>query len=136
MHYRIALLVGTFVCLGAIVPAWAYEEFAHPPKEIVSAEDAGDCPSYCRSACPDESRLLSSPSVVRIHIGPTVRPATTTSAGLLAAVDLGRGPAGFRASAVWLGTGDSGLFSQYSGEINVDMGGKSQGVLPVTFLSP
>jgi hypothetical protein len=44
--------------------------------------------------------------------------------GLMTALDIGRGPAGFRASAFWLQVGSDGGVAQYTGELTLDLGGR------------
>jgi hypothetical protein len=67
------------------------------------------------------------PSIVRFFVGPAGKvDKSSASPGLLVAVDLGRGPAGFRATAAWLDVGAEKGLSQYTGELTIDFGGRSR----------
>jgi hypothetical protein len=62
-------------------------------------------------------------SLVRVQTGPAVRlSADAPTGGLLAAIDVGRAGAGFRASAAWAGAGTTRGTSQFSAELWVDFG--------------
>ena len=62
-------------------------------------------------------------SLVRVGTGPAVRlSAESPTGGLVAALDIGRAGAGFRASASWAGAGSDRGTSQFSGELWVDFG--------------
>ncbi|HZF56482.1 MAG TPA: hypothetical protein VE093_48035 [Polyangiaceae bacterium] len=66
-------------------------------------------------------------STVRLFVGPGGRLSSDGAGpGMLAALELGRGPTGFRLSAGWMDVGaDTGL-SQYTGELTIDFGGRSR----------
>lgn len=67
------------------------------------------------------------PSLVRLLVGPAGKvDAESASPGLLAALDIGRGPAGFRLSGAWLDVGADHGLSQYTGELTLDFGGRSR----------
>jgi hypothetical protein len=66
-------------------------------------------------------------SLVRLLVGPAGKlDARSASPGLLAALDIGRGPTGFRLTAAWLDVGSEHGLSQYTGEITLDFGGRSR----------
>ncbi|MCC6555214.1 MAG: hypothetical protein IT372_19805 [Polyangiaceae bacterium] len=66
-------------------------------------------------------------SLVRILVGPAGKlDSDSASPGLLAAVDFGRGPTGFRLTAAWLDVGADHGLSQYTGELTLDFGGRSR----------
>jgi len=63
-------------------------------------------------------------SVFRFHVGGAGRVETEeVTPGFLTAIDIGRGPAGFRASGMWLRVGSDGGVAQYTGELTLDLGG-------------
>jgi len=67
------------------------------------------------------------PSLVRVLVGPAGKvDARSASPGLLAAMDIGRGPTGFRFTAAWLDVGSDHGLSQYTGELTLDFGGLSR----------
>jgi hypothetical protein len=67
------------------------------------------------------------PSVVRFYAGPAGKvDKAAASPGMMLAVDLGRGPAGFRLSSAWLDVGKDRGVSQYTGELTIDFGGRSR----------
>lgn len=67
------------------------------------------------------------PSLVRILIGPAGKvDSNSASPGLLAAIDIGRGPTGFRITGAWLDVGADRGLAQYTGELTLDFGGRSR----------
>lgn len=63
-------------------------------------------------------------SVFRFHVGGAGRVETeTVTPGFMTAIDIGRGPAGFRASGMWLRVGSDDGVAQYTGELTLDLGG-------------
>jgi len=63
----------------------------------------------------------------RLHIGGTGRAdSDRVTPGVMAAMDFGRGPAGFRASGAWLRVGSEDGLAQYTGELTLDAGGRSR----------
>src|SRR5205823_1711201 len=61
------------------------------------------------------------------HVGPAGKiDAESAAPGLLAAIDIGRGPTGLRFSGVWIDVGDAKGLSQYTGELTIDFGGRSR----------
>lgn len=66
-------------------------------------------------------------SIVRLFVGPGGKLSSDgAGAGMLTAIEFGRGPTGFRLSAGWMDVGaDTGL-SQYTGELTIDFGGRSR----------
>jgi len=91
-------------------------------------------------ADPDEDRdevfpeLPSFPrtrSTVRLSLGPMGKlDGDAAAPGLFAAVDFGRGAAGFRLAGAWLAVGEQNGLAQYTGELTIDFGGRSR-VRPV-----
>ncbi len=64
-------------------------------------------------------------AVFRFHVGGAARISEEdVTPGMTAALDIGRGPAGFRASGAWLRVGSDGGVAQYTGELTLDLGGK------------
>jgi hypothetical protein len=65
-------------------------------------------------------------SAFRFHVGGAGRAdSEQVTPGLVTTADLGRGPAGFRASAMWLRVGSDDGLAQYSGELTLDLGGRN-----------
>jgi hypothetical protein len=68
----------------------------------------------------EDPPIMAPPSPFRVSVGPVGRISSHAFApGLTAAVDMGRGPAGFRASATFVRVGDSEPLAQYGGEITL-----------------
>lgn len=60
-------------------------------------------------------------TLVRFAVGPAgMLREQAAAAGMLVAADFGRGPAGFRAQAAWLGVGAPRGIAQYTGELTVE----------------
>jgi hypothetical protein len=75
--------------------------------------------------CFDDGWRRRELSIVRLSIGGAGRAQTSEmTPGMMAALDLGRGPAGFRASAMWFHVGSPNGLSQYTGELTLDLGGR------------
>ena len=76
------------------------------------------------SNCWDDGWGRRELSSVRVHVGGAGRATSDAfTPGLMTALDLGRGPAGFRATAMWLQVGSENGLAQYSGEMTLDLGG-------------
>jgi hypothetical protein len=64
-----------------------------------------------------------SDSAVRVSVGSAARAdSDALRAGLFAAIDFGKGPAGFRASAAWVRVGYDDPLAQYTGELTLTIG--------------
>jgi hypothetical protein len=64
-------------------------------------------------------------AAVRLGVGPVLRVApSATDGGLLAAADVGNGPAGVRLTGAWVRAGSERGLSTYQGELFVDFGGE------------
>jgi hypothetical protein len=100
------------------------EGFATPPggySRTVIARDSWDDDA--------DSFIVEDPraSVVRIFVGPGGKLSSDGAGpGMLTAVELGRGPTGFRLSASWMDVGSETGLSQYTGELTIDFGGRSR----------
>lgn len=76
-----------------------------------------------------ESFIVEDPraSIVRLFVGPGGKLSPDGAGpGMLAALEFGRGPTGFRLSAAWMDVGADSGFSQYTGELTIDFGGRSR----------
>ena len=96
--------------------------FADPPDEprrrVTIVEDAGPAPER-----PSAGFGYRSDSAVRASVGSVARAdGDALRAGVFAAVDFGRGPAGFRASAAWVRVGYDDPLAQYTGELTLSLG--------------
>ena len=102
--------------------------FATPPsgesRRVVVLERGYDPPP--RDAI-DFAPFEPDPSVVRFFVGPAGKlDRGSATAGLLTAVDIGKGPAGFRLTGAWMDVGGERGLSQYTGELTIDFGGRSE----------
>lgn len=118
---RFLTLGAAAACLVAVLaPLTASaQEFATPPPgrgfRTVSHYDD------------DYGSFIAPRSIFRLSVGPAGRVSSDGIApGLLVAVDLGRGPAGFRLTGAWLDVGTEHGLSQYTGELTIDFGGGSR----------
>lgn len=114
----LTVAVGLAAVATASKPARAESTgYADPPPDDVFVVS---------SQPPPESRYVAPPvrlpaaSPFRVSVGPVGRVSSHTFApGLSAAIDLGRGPAGFRATSTFVRVGDSDPLAQYGGEITL-----------------
>jgi hypothetical protein len=115
--------------LGAIAAALTAaadaraDRFATPPSDnaVVATSRADRFTSF------EDYEPAPRASFVRFFVGPAGKvDAASASPGLIAAVDLGRGPTGFRLSGAWLDVGADRGLSQYTGELTIDFGGRSR----------
>lgn len=113
-----ALVVG-FLSLGGRDARAESTGYADPPPDdvfVVSSQPPPPAESHY-SAPPVR---LPQASPFRISVGPVGRISSHTFApGLGTAMDFGRGPAGFRATAAFVKVGDSDPLAQYGGEITL-----------------
>src|SRR5262249_31535006 len=98
--------------------------FAEPPpgreRVAVAARAPDDEP-------PDYPVEAPTPSTLRLFVGPAGKlSGTGASPGLLAALELGRGPTGFRATGAWVDVGSERGLAEYTGELTIDFGGRSR----------
>jgi hypothetical protein len=97
------------------------QEFAEPP-------GGGPDPFPADERRVDErgeiaSDFVPEPSSVRLSVGPVLRVAkVATDGGLVAAADIGSGPAGVRLSGSWVRVGSDEGLAQYQGELFIDFG--------------
>lgn len=113
------------------VSSAAAQTYADPPYGYRSP-DPGPVVAYHPDDPPplesyDDTRSWrrSELSVFRFHIGGAGRVLEDeVTPGLMTALDIGRGPAGFRASAFWLRVGSDNGVAQYTGELTLDLGGR------------
>lgn len=104
--------------LGLLAPGFASAQptsrYADPPDGrpvavVASPTDAPEPPP-------------ASPSPVRLHVGTAGRTgADSVRAGLLAALDIGRGPTGVRLSGTWVRVGYDDPLAQYTGELTLSL---------------
>lgn len=88
----------------------------HPEDPLPPPDDAYTTQSWRRQEL----------SVFRFHIGGAGRILEDeVTPGFMTALDIGRGPAGFRASGMWLRVGSDEGVAQYTGELTLDLGGRS-----------
>ena len=76
-----------------------------------------------------DSPIIAEPraSIVRFLVGPVGKLSTDgASPGMIAALEIGRGPTGFRLSGAWSDVGSEKGLSQYTGELTIDFGGRSR----------
>jgi hypothetical protein len=99
--------------------------FAEPPPgrdRVAVAGDGGD-----DRFLPDIDAVEPKLSIVRFVVGPAGKfDGDGAAPGLLAAIDIGRGPTGFRATGAWLDVGADEGVAQYTGELTIDFGGRSR----------
>src|SRR5262245_1618411 len=120
---RLAALLGASLTVLATAGEARAEGFATPPDEgrAVAISPSDRYVSY------GDLETSRRPSLVRLLVGPAGKvDARSTSPGLLAAIDVGRGPTGFRLTGAWLDVGADHGLSQYTGEITLDFGGRSR----------
>lgn len=102
------------------------EPYAVPPdgqRDAYGCHRHSDGDYYSVAGCSDRPSRRQDLSAIRVHVGAVGRARTdSVTPGLLTAIDLGRGPAGFRASAAWLRVGSPEGIAQYTGEITLDLG--------------
>jgi hypothetical protein len=116
-----AALSASLATLMFTAAASADGGFADPPggRAAVATDDFGRGFSSARF---DDPEL----SVVRFLVGPGARVGESgAAAGLLAAMEIGRGPALGRLSAGFFDVGDEDGVAQYVAELGVDFGGRS-----------
>ncbi len=107
----------------------AAQPFARPPENHNDTVVAGDSGGLFDRGIDDDGAWWRREhlSWLRLHVGGAARASSDgLTPGLLAALDFGRGPAGFRASAAWLRVGSDQGLAQYSGELTLDLGGRSR----------
>jgi hypothetical protein len=116
----IALAPVTALSLMIAAPAHADEGFAEPPEvHVAESERPVFEPSF---TAPDPHA-----SVMRLLVGPAGKvDAHGAEPGLFVATEFGKGPAGLRLEAAWLGVGKPAGVSQYTGELTLDFGGRSR----------
>jgi hypothetical protein len=122
---RLFLLGSAAAAIAALLsPAEARADgFATPPPyhRSVIVRDGYD--SDIDDAIVAEPRA----SIVRLLVGPAGKLSPDGAApGMLAAIEIGRGPTGFRLTGAWMDVGSETGLSQYTGEITVDFGGRSR----------
>jgi hypothetical protein len=101
-------------------PAFADPGFAEPPGEPVVVRDRVEL-----EESPPEPFEELRPSSVRVSIGPGLRVSeVATDGGLVAAIDVGSGAIGARASGSWVRVGSDVGLSQYGGDLWIDFGGE------------
>ncbi len=101
-------------------PAFADPGFAEPPSEPVVIRDR----VTVEEPEPEPFEDLRASSV-RVSVGPGLRVSeAATDGGLVAAIDVGSGAVGARASGSWVRVGSDVGLSQYGGDIWVDFGGE------------
>lgn len=119
---RAPLPAAFFLALAATLPSPALADYAPPPDD----DDDDRYDPFPGSPRDEPYRRQVEPeprSTVRLHTGPALRLADESArVGLLAAADIGSGPAGVRASGTWIGTGADAGFSLYAAELFVDFG--------------
>jgi len=132
-HDRARLALPVLGALAASVLASSIahaDSFAEPPhayRRPAVAIDAYDPPEEAPSAWSMPPRS----SFFRMFVGPAGKfDASNALAGLFVAMELGRGPTGFRVSGAWMDVGSQHGISQYTGELTVDFGGRAR-VRPV-----
>lgn len=105
--------------VGLARPAHAESTgYADPPPDDVFIVAPQQPPPEARYTAPPVRLPPASP--FRVSVGPVGRISSHAFApGLGAAVDIGRGPAGFRATAAFVRVGDSDPLAQYGGEITL-----------------
>jgi hypothetical protein len=105
------------VCLLAR-PVAAEPGFAEPPGEPLVARDQAP-PEFSEDVPLDETVASS----VRVSVGPGLRISEhATDGGLAAAIDVGSGAIGARATGSWVRVGSDVGLSQYGGDLWIDFG--------------
>jgi hypothetical protein len=98
------------------------QEFADPPEGRPVDPFPGDSPQADPSG-EIAADFVPEPSTVRLSVGPVLRVAkVATDGGLVAAADIGSGPAGVRFSGSWVRVGSEAGLAQYQGELFIDFG--------------
>lgn len=125
---RLAPMLCTLAMLASAAPSFA-QSYAQPPEGVRRTYRAGDdeYPPSPPSDCWCEERAWSRRelSPFRVHIGAAGRIVSEeVTPGMMTAVDIGRGPAGFRATALWARVGSDDGIAQYTGELTLDFGGR------------
>jgi hypothetical protein len=129
---RSVLVLRFAVALAALATAgsaraqgFAESPYERPHHHVASDDDLDEEPS---DVLPPLPRLRST---VRLSLGPMGKlDGDAAAPGLFAAVDFGRGAAGFRLAGAWLAVGEQNGLAQYTGELTLDFGGRSR-VRPV-----
>jgi hypothetical protein len=119
---KITILV-PFLCLLAR-PAWAEPGFATPPGAPLTPQPAPAPREFSPDDAPPSEYDGDLPtSNVRVSVGPALRVAeAATDGGLAAAVDLGSGAVGARASGTWVRVGSDQGTSEYGADLWIDFG--------------
>jgi hypothetical protein len=114
-------LVPLVPLLFASVAAAEPVSYADPPADDVYVAAPRPAPPPDAGYDPPPSRVRLPPaSPFRISVGPVGRVSSHAFApGLQGALDFGRGPAGFRATAAFVKVGDAEPLAQYGGEITL-----------------
>jgi hypothetical protein len=113
---KITRLVPVFCLLTR--PVFAEPGFAEPPGEPFVPRD--QAPTELSEPPPFEAVAASR---VRASVGPGLRVSeAATDGGLTAAIDLGSGAIGARASGSWVRVGSDAGLSQYGGDLWIDFG--------------
>jgi len=97
------------------------QEFAEPPGTPIAPVE----PRPFDDRVPPElvQDPLPEPSTVRFSVGPALRVASTaTDGGLVAAADIGSGPAGVRLAGAWVRVGSDVGLAEYQAELFIDFG--------------
>ncbi len=117
-------LAGLIGLMASARSAWA-QPYAQPPDEPrPRAYRAYDDYHVSTYDCYDDGWRRRELGVVRLHVGAAGRATNDAfTPGLMTAIDLGRGPAGFRAAAMWMQVGSDNGLAQYTGELTLDLGG-------------
>lgn len=111
----------------------AAQTYADPPDGHRRYDDVGSTVAYHPVDPvdpPDDGYALQAwrrreLSVFRFHVGGAGRILEDeVTPGLTTALDIGRGPAGFRATGTWLQVGSDQGVAQYTGELTLDLGGR------------
>jgi hypothetical protein len=114
--------------VSALATTPAAAQFARPPGDGGGTIASGSSGSFFDSDGYDSASWRREHlSWFRLHVGGAGRLASDgLTPGMLTALDFGRGPAGFRASAAWLRVGSDDGLAQYTGELTLDLGGRSR----------
>jgi hypothetical protein len=110
----------------------AAQPYAHPPGHQPEVAVGPYVPTTVSSPLEDEDSCYMPGwrrhelSPFRVHVGGATKfDADGIVPGVIAAIDVFRGPAGFRASGAWLRVGSDDGVAQYTGELTLDLGGCS-----------
>jgi hypothetical protein len=120
---RFTIGLATTLCCLCVTPA-ASADYADPPERPPPSAEWHQDPGEDRYGTPVLGYDPPPPtSSVRVFTGPAVHISNQDpQVGLFAAFDLGRGPAGFRASGSWAHAGSAPGVSTYTGELWFDLG--------------